>query len=125
MISPRSIYWLKRSNWASPRIVLPHTAADSARLVPEVGKDGLAMVTDNIDPASRGDGFGALVMGDICVLRLDLTNSMLPVERGGEDDMTLFPDSGTDLVEPCLVEGCVIGGAAHGKYSWGMEGYVS
>jgi len=42
-------------------------------------------------------------MGNICVLRLDLDNRMLPVERGGEDDVAFFLEC-TDLVEACLVE---------------------
>ncbi len=34
-----------------PDIVLPDVELDLAGLIPEVGKQGLAMVADNVDPA--------------------------------------------------------------------------
>ena len=107
-----------------PDIVLPDVELDLTSLVPKVGKQGLAVVADNVDPAGRGHGLGALVMGDIRVLRLDLGNSVLPVERSREDDMAFFLEC-TDLVEPCLVECCIVGGTAHRKNTRGLGWYVS
>jgi hypothetical protein len=60
-------------------------------------------------------------MGDIRVLRLDLADGVLPVERGGEDDVAFFLED-TDLVEPCWVECCILGGTAHRKNTRGWDG---
>ena len=60
-------------------------------------------------------------MSNIRVLCPDLANGMLPVERGGEDDMAFFLEC-TDLVEPCWVECCIFGGTAHRKNTRGWDG---
>ena len=107
-----------------PEIVLPDIELDLTRLVPEVGKDGLAMVPDNVDPSRGRDALRTLVMRDLCVFCLDLLHGHLTVECGREDGDAFLLEC-MDLVEPCLVECRILGGAGHGKNTRGLGEYVS
>ncbi len=95
-----------------PDIVLPDVQLDFTTLITEVGKQGLAMVADNVDPAGRGHGIDTLVMGDIRVFRLDLGHRVLPVKGRREYDVAFLLQC-TDFVKPCLVESCIFGWTAH------------
>ena len=86
-----------------PEVGLPYVELDLAILVPEVGKDGLAMVADDIQPPGGGDALFALLVGDPCKLRPDIRYRVLPVEGGGVEVDTFLPQC-TYFVEPGLVE---------------------
>ena len=105
-----------------PDIVLPDIELDLAGLVPEVGKDGLAMVADNVDPPCGRVTVSALLSWVISAYFVLISATVCcRSNEGGKMVMAFFLEC-TDLVEPCLVECCILGGTGHRKNTRGWDG---
>jgi hypothetical protein len=95
-------------------IVFTDIELDLATLVPDVSKDGFAVIPDNVNPAGSGDRINTFFMGDICIAGLDIEHRVLPVKRRREDYDTFILEY-TNLVKPCLFKSCIFSWTGHRK----------